>query len=583
MLGYLLRRLDQLGWSVPGHCVTAAAVRGSYHLYQGFGGFAANFAMGLVFGWLFLRWKRAMPFVIAHTLMDAVAFVGYAELAGHVSWLPVPHDAEPRDTSRAGSHASDQVGGHRRHRPGRDGAQPGPQPGSSRSPGRRAQPPPRAPRPWSTSTAPRATSCRRDDRGFRRVAEEAPPDDHHGQGRRPDRRGDRRAGAAARDGRHHHRRRQRALRRHPAPRGRAHGASGLHFVGTGVSGGEEGALNGPSIMPGGSAESYDKLGPMLEAIAAHVDGAPCCTHVGPDGAGHFVKMVHNGIEYADMQLIAEAYDLLRSVLGLTPAEIAEVFREWNTGDLESYLMEITAEVLGHIDADTGKPFVDIILDQAEQKGTGRWTVQSALDLGVPVTGIAEAVFARSLSGARRSSARPRERCCPARAVGPAVADRDAFIEDVRQALYASKVVAYAQGFDEIRTAGDAYGWQIDLGAMATIWRGGCIIRARFLNRIKEAYERDPNLPPLLVDEYFTDAVVKAQPAWRRVVADAARGVPAPGFSSALSYYDALRAERLPAALIQGLRDFFGAHTYRRIDRDGTFHTLWSGDLSETEA
>ncbi|MEV6612224.1 NADP-dependent phosphogluconate dehydrogenase [Kutzneria sp. NPDC051319] len=359
---------------------------------------------------------------------------------------------------------------------------------------------------------------------------------------------------------------------------------GLHFVGTGISGGEEGALNGPSIMPGGSAESYQHLGPVLEAIAAQVDGVPCCTHVGEDGAGHFVKMVHNGIEYADMQLIAEAFDLLSNVAGLTPAEIAEVFRGWNTGDLESYLVEITAEVLGHVDAATGKPFVEIIADQAEQKGTGRWTVQEALELGVPVTGIAEAVFARSLSGhvGQRAAA---QKVLPGPTSKPAIADRDAFVEDVRQALYASKVVAYAQGFDEIRTAADTYGWQIDLGSMATIWRGGCIIRARFLNRIKDAYDKDANLPSLLVDEYFADAVIKAQEAWRRVVVAATgAGVPAPGFSSALSYYDALRAERLPAALIQGLRDFFGAHTYRRVDRgDTSFHTAWSADRTEHEA
>jgi 6-phosphogluconate dehydrogenase len=358
---------------------------------------------------------------------------------------------------------------------------------------------------------------------------------------------------------------------------------GLHFVGSGVSGGEEGALNGPSIMPGGSPESYAALEPMLTKISAHVNGEPCCVHVGPDGAGHFVKMLHNGIEYADMQLIAEAYDLLRHVLGLSPAELADVFREWNSGDLESFLIEITAEVLSQVDPTTGGPFVDVVLDQAEQKGTGRWTVQSALDLGIPVSGMAEAVFARSLSGdvVRRTAAAG---VLPGPADAKADVDRDAFVEDVRHALYASKLVAYAQGFDAIRAASEQYEWDIDLGAMATIWRGGCIIRARFLDRIKEAYDRNPDLPSLLVDDYFKEAVANGQEAWRRVVATAAAvGVPAPGFSASLSYYDGLRAERLPAALIQGLRDLFGAHTYRRADREGTYHLEWSGDRSESQA
>ena len=358
---------------------------------------------------------------------------------------------------------------------------------------------------------------------------------------------------------------------------------GLHFVGCGVSGGEEGALNGPSIMPGGSKHSYAKLGPIFESIAAVVDGTPCCVHVGPDGAGHFVKMVHNGIEYADMQLIAEAYDLLRHGLDATPAELAEIFRTWNSGDLESFLIEITADVLGHADADTGRPFVDIVLDQAEQKGTGRWTVQSALDLGVPITGIAEATFARALSG----HAEQRE---PARSVfGSDVAaldvdDRDAFVEDVRRALYASKVVAYAQGFDHIAAGSAEYEWAVDRGAMATIWRGGCIIRARFLNRIREAYDENPDLPSLLVAPYFADAVRNGIDSWRRVVAQAASsGIPIPAFASSLSYYDGLRRDRLPAALIQGLRDNFGAHTYRRVDRDGSFHTEWAGKREEHDA
>jgi 6-phosphogluconate dehydrogenase len=351
----------------------------------------------------------------------------------------------------------------------------------------------------------------------------------------------------------------------------------LHFVGMGVSGGEEGALNGPSIMPGGSQESYASLGPMLETISAHVDGTPCCTHVGPDGAGHFVKMVHNGIEYADMQLIAEAYDLLRHGIGWTPAQVAEAFRTWNEGRLNSYLIEITAEVLAHTDAATGKPFVDIVLDQAEQKGTGRWTVQDALDLGVPVSGIAEAVFARSLSG--HADLRRAARHLPG--PKPAPTEQAGFADQVEQALYASKLVSYAQGWNMMDAGSREYEWGIDLGQMATIWRGGCIIRAAFLDRIRAAYENNKDLPTLLADDEFGKEIAAAQDAWRNVVATAVRlGIPAPGFSAALAYYDALRAERLPAALVQGLRDFFGAHTYRRTDRDGTFHTLWAQDRSE---
>ncbi|MEH1100686.1 NADP-dependent phosphogluconate dehydrogenase [Micromonospora sp. CPCC 205561] len=368
------------------------------------------------------------------------------------------------------------------------------------------------------------------------------------------------------------RRREEALRAH-----------GLHFVGTGVSGGEEGALRGPSIMPGGSAESYRTLGPIFERIAAQVDGVPCCRHIGPDGAGHFVKMVHNGIEYADMQLIAEAYDLLRAGLGAQPAQIAEIFRGWNAGELESFLIEITADVLAHTDAATGRPFVDVVLDRAEQKGTGRWTVQSALDLGIPITGIAEATFARSLSGHadQREAAR---RAFPDAGEAWRVEDSDTFVEDVRRALLASKIVAYAQGFDHIRAGSREYDWGIDLGGTATIWRGGCIIRARFLDRIRQAYDERPDLPTLLVAPWFTEAVNDGVPSWRRVVAEAARaGVPAPAFGSSLAYFDALRADRLPAALIQALRDNFGAHTYQRVDRDGTFHTRWPTDRQETEA
>ncbi|MFC9328983.1 NADP-dependent phosphogluconate dehydrogenase [Kitasatospora sp. NPDC057015] len=355
---------------------------------------------------------------------------------------------------------------------------------------------------------------------------------------------------------------------------------GLHFVGSGISGGEQGALEGPSIMPGGTEESYRVLGPLLEDISAKVDGAPCCTHIGPDGAGHFVKMVHNGIEYADMQLIAEAYDLLRHGAGRQPAEIAGIFRDWNGGRLESYLIGITAEVLAHTDAATGKPFVDVVLDQAEQKGTGRWTVQTALELGVPVSGIAEAVFARSLSGSPDLRAAARSLPGPTETwLDSAASDR--FAEDVEQALYASKMVAYAQGFNQIQAGSAEYSWDVDPGATAAIWRGGCIIRARFLDRITAAYRADRRLPTLLTDEYFREALAGAQSGWRRVVSTAAQlGVPTPGFATALAYYDSLRAERLPASLVQGQRDYFGAHTYRRTDRDGSFHTLWGEDRRE---
>jgi 6-phosphogluconate dehydrogenase len=359
---------------------------------------------------------------------------------------------------------------------------------------------------------------------------------------------------------------------------------GLHFVGAGISGGEEGALNGPSIMPGGPAESYTSLGPLLEEISAHVDGVPCCTHIGPDGAGHFVKMVHNGIEYSDMQLIGEAYQLLRDGLGKTADEIADVFDEWNKGDLDSFLVEITAQVLRQKDAKTGKPLVDVVLDEAEQKGTGRWTVKSALDLGVPVTGIAEAVFARALSGS--VAQRKATTGLASGDLGARPSDGAQFTEDVRQALYASKIIAYAQGFNQIQAGSAEYHWGITPGDLATIWRGGCIIRAKFLNRIKEAFDENADLPTLIVAPYFRSAFEAAIDGWRRVVVTATQlGIPIPGFSSALSYYDALRTERLPAALTQGLRDFFGAHTYGRIDEDPSkkFHTLWSGDRSEVPA
>ena len=360
---------------------------------------------------------------------------------------------------------------------------------------------------------------------------------------------------------------------------------GLNFVGAGISGGEEGALNGPAIMPGGPEKTWEALGPLLESIAANVDGVPCVTHIGPDGAGHFVKMVHNGIEYADMQVIGEAYQLLRYGAGMTPAEIAEVFRTWNAGDLDSYLIDITAEVLAQVDTETGKPLIDLIVDSAGQKGTGRWTVKAALDLGIPVTGIGEAVFARALSGAtnQRQATIGNLPSGTLTTLAELGVDRDTFIEDVRRALYASKLVAYAQGFDEI-TAGSAdHNWNVDPRDLATIWRGGCIIRAKFLNRIVEAYNANPELPTLLLDPYFKAELAGLIDSWRRVVTLATQiGQPIPVFASSLSYYDSLRIDRLPAALIQGQRDYFGAHTYQRVDKPGTYHTLWSGNRTEIE-
>ena len=352
-------------------------------------------------------------------------------------------------------------------------------------------------------------------------------------------------------------------------------------------------------MPGGPEKSYEALGPMLEKISAHHDGEPCCAWVGTDGAGHYVKMVHNGIEYADMQVIGEAYDLLRRVGGIEPAEQAEIFTAWNQTDLASYLIEITAEVLAQKDEATGGLLVDVIVDEAGQKGTGRWTAISGLDVGAPVAAIAESVFARSLSSqphvrevARRTLAAGIESV-----EAPQPADREEFVEDVRQALFASKLVAYAQGMDMLAAAAQEYGWSLDLGTIASLWRDGCIIRADLLDVIMKAFGgRDTDRHPepgtraegqpvnLLFAPEFSQAIAEALPAWRRVVATAVTaGVPVPVFSSALAYYDGLRADRLPAALVQGQRDYFGAHTYRRTDRDGSFHTLWSADRSEVEA
>jgi 6-phosphogluconate dehydrogenase len=359
--------------------------------------------------------------------------------------------------------------------------------------------------------------------------------------------------------------------------------AGLGYVGAGVSGGEEGALLGPSIMPGGSRASYEHVEDMLVAISAKVDGVPCCTYIGPDGAGHFVKMVHNGIEYADIQLIAESYDLLRDALGASPFELARIFRDWNQGRLQSYLIEITANVLAKQDGGSRSALVDAIQDEAEQKGTGKWTSQSALDLGVPLTGITEAVFARMLSSQKTERVR-----AAGILAGPvaAVPDRkdSGLVDDMRDALYAAKIVAYAQGFEHLQAGSIEYGWHLDLGALATIWRGGCIIRAQFLDRIRDAFAADKELTNLMLAPFFQEALAFAQPAWRRVIKRAVdAGVPVPAMSASLAYYDGYRRARGPANLIQGLRDYFGSHGYHRVDREGAFHTRWAQDGTEVDA
>jgi 6-phosphogluconate dehydrogenase len=349
---------------------------------------------------------------------------------------------------------------------------------------------------------------------------------------------------------------------------------GFHFIGTGVSGGEEGALKGPAIMPGGPLEAYKLVEPILTGISAKVNGDPCCTYIGPDGAGHYVKMVHNGIEYGDMQLICEAYQLLKDVLGLSTDELHEIFTEWNKGELDSYLIEITADIFSKKDPETGKPMVDVILDAAGQKGTGKWTSQSALDLGVPLSIITESVFSRFLSAMKE------ERVAASKVLkGPQKpafqGDKAAFIESVRKALYASKICSYAQGFAQMRAASEEYNWNLQYGNIAMIFRGGCIIRARFLQNIKDAYDRNPELKNLLLDEYFKGVVENYQDAWREVVATAVRyGIPVPAFASALAYYDSYRSERLPANLLQAQRDYFGAHTFKRVDKEGVFHHNW---------
>lgn len=349
---------------------------------------------------------------------------------------------------------------------------------------------------------------------------------------------------------------------------------GIHFIGTGVSGGEEGALKGPSIMPGGQKEAYELVAPIFKDISAKVNGEPCTTYIGPDGAGHYVKMVHNGIEYGDMQLISEAYFLLKNVLGLNADELHEVFADWNKGELDSYLIEITADIFTKIDEETGKPLVDVILDTAGQKGTGKWTSQSALDLGVPLPIITESVFARFISAMKE------ERVHASKILsGPEQqefkGDKKAFIEAVRKALYMSKICSYAQGFAQMRAASEEYNWDLQYGEIAMIFRGGCIIRAQFLQKIKDAYDRDAGLKNLLLDPYFKEIVEGYQSATREIIGVAIQnGIPVPSFSAALAYYDSYRTETLPANLLQAQRDYFGAHTYQRVDKEGVFHTNW---------
>jgi 6-phosphogluconate dehydrogenase len=349
---------------------------------------------------------------------------------------------------------------------------------------------------------------------------------------------------------------------------------GIHFIGTGVSGGEEGALTGPSIMPGGQKDAYDLVAPIFKDIAAKVDGEACTTYIGSDGAGHYVKMVHNGIEYGDMQLISEAYFILRNVLGMNADELHETFAEWNKGELDSYLIEITADIFTKKDTETGKPMVDVILDKAGQKGTGKWTSQSALDLGVPLPIITESVFARFLSALKD------ERVQASKVISgpestPFTGEKEALVEAIRKALYMSKICSYAQGFAQMRAASDEYNWDLKYGEIAMIFRGGCIIRAQFLQKIKEAYDRDPKLANLLLDDYFKSVVVEYQKSLREVVVTAVQaGLPIPGFTAALSYFDSYRTEVLPAHLIQAQRDYFGAHTYERVDKEGVFHTQW---------
>lgn len=348
---------------------------------------------------------------------------------------------------------------------------------------------------------------------------------------------------------------------------------GLLYIGTGVSGGEEGALKGPSIMPGGSKEAYKAVEPIFTKIAAQVDNQPCCTYIGDDGAGHFVKMTHNGIEYGDMQLICEAYYLMKNALGETPDQMHDIFTDWNKGDLNSYLIEITADILSKKDIETGKPLVEVILDKAGQKGTGAWTSQTALALGIATPTIAEAVFARCISAVKDERvAASKQLSGPS---GKYTGNKAEFLKAIHDGLYASKICSYAQGFAMMAAAAKEYNWKLDFGKIAMIWRGGCIIRAHFLHRIKEAYDHNANLANLLLDPYFKEIVENAQESWRKLVSTAAElGIPVPAFSSALNYYDSYRNPRLAANMIQAQRDYFGAHTYERIDKEGTFHTEW---------
>jgi 6-phosphogluconate dehydrogenase len=349
---------------------------------------------------------------------------------------------------------------------------------------------------------------------------------------------------------------------------------GINFIGTGVSGGEEGALKGPSIMPGGKKEAYELVKPILEAISAKVNGDPCCTYIGPNGAGHYVKMVHNGIEYGDMQLICEAYYIMKNILGLNAEELHEVFADWNKGELDSYLIEITADIFTKKDDETGKPLVDVILDTAGQKGTGKWTSQNALDVGVPLPIITESVFARFISAMKDERVKA-SKVLSGPESKPFTGNKEELIEAVRKALYMSKICSYAQGFAQMRAASEEYGWDLRYGDIAMIFRGGCIIRAQFLQKIKDAYDREPALANLLLDPYFKEIVEGYQAALRQVISVAIeRGIPVPAFASAIAYYDSYRTETLPANLLQAQRDYFGAHTYQRVDKEGIFHTNW---------
>ncbi len=350
---------------------------------------------------------------------------------------------------------------------------------------------------------------------------------------------------------------------------------GINFIGAGVSGGEEGALKGPSIMPGGQKDAYEKVKDMLENISAKVNDEPCCSYIGPNGAGHYVKMVHNGIEYGDMQLICEAYFFLKQTLDLTAEEFHEIFAEWNKGELNSYLIEITADIFTKKDEETGKPLVDVILDTAGQKGTGKWTSQSALDLGISLPIITESVFARCISALKEERVHASKLLSGPKDKPALGIEKAELIEAVRQALYMSKICSYAQGFTQLKAASEEYDWNLDFGSISMLWRGGCIIRAAFLENIKEAYEKNTDLPNLLLDPYFKEIVESYQGGLRQIISSAVQqGIPVPAFSAAISYYDSYRTATLPANLLQAQRDYFGAHTYKRVDKEGTFHTKW---------